>query len=91
MPTGPMRPRTTRTSHAPAEARLGEVTPPAPIIMGEADAGFGDQRAEAAWIAEALHGRVIMVPEAGPYSQSHRPDIATPAMVRFADTVNNRA
>jgi len=83
--------RTTRTSHAPAEARLGDVTAPVLIIMGEADPDFGDQRAEAAWIAEALHGQVIMVPEAGHYPQSQRPDITTPAIVRFADTVNNRA
>ena len=38
-----------------------------------------------------LRGQVIMVPEAGHYPQSQRPDIATPAIVRFADTVNNRA
>ena len=83
--------RTTRTSHAPAEARLGDVTAPALVIMGEADPDFGDQRAEAAWIAEALHGQVLMVPEAGHYPQSQRPDITTPAIIRFADTVNNRA
>jgi hypothetical protein len=38
-----------------------------------------------------LRGQVIMVPEAGHYPQSRRPDTAAPAMVRFADTVNNRA
>ena len=38
-----------------------------------------------------LRGQVIMVPEAGHYPQSQRPDITTPAIVRFADTVNNRA
>jgi hypothetical protein len=48
-------------------------------------------RSEAAWIAEALHGQVIMVPEAGHYPRSQRPHITAPAMIRFAETVNNRA
>jgi pimeloyl-ACP methyl ester carboxylesterase len=69
----------------------GDVTAPELVIMGAADADFGDQRVDSAWIAGALHGRVLMVPEAGHYPQSQRPDIASPAIVRFADTVNNRA
>jgi hypothetical protein len=48
-------------------------------------------RSEAAWIAEALHGQVIMVPEAGHSPRSQRPDATTPATIRFAGTVNNRA
>jgi len=48
-------------------------------------------RSEAAWIAEALHGQVIMVPQAGHYPRSRRPDITIPATIRFAGTVNNRA
>ena len=70
---------------------IGDVTAPGLVIMGAADADFGEQRAEAAWIAGALHGRVLMVPEAGHYPQSQRPDIPTPVIVRFADTVNTRA
>ncbi len=42
-------------------------------------------------VAEALHGQVLMVPEAGHYPQSQRPDSIAPAIIRFADTVNNRA
>ncbi len=69
----------------------GDVTAPGLVIMGKADADFGDRRPEATRIAGALHGQVLMVPEARYYPQSQRPDITTPAMVRFADTVNNRA
>jgi hypothetical protein len=48
-------------------------------------------RSEAAWIAEALRGHV-MVPQAGHYHpRSQRPDITTPATIRFAGTVNNHA
>jgi hypothetical protein len=48
-------------------------------------------RSEAAWIAEAVHGQVIMVPQAGHDRRSQRPGITTPATIRFAGTVNNRA
>lgn len=48
-------------------------------------------RAEAAWIAGARHRLVLMVPEAGHCPQSQRPGIATPGIVRFADTVSDRA
>jgi hypothetical protein len=47
-------------------------------------------RSEAAWIAEALHGQV-MVPQPGHYPRSQRPDITTPATIRLAGTVNNHA
>jgi pimeloyl-ACP methyl ester carboxylesterase len=34
-----------------------------------------DPAAEAAWIAQTMHAQVVMVPEAGHYPQSQRPDI----------------
>jgi pimeloyl-ACP methyl ester carboxylesterase len=55
---------TTRTSHASAEARLADVTAPTLVVMGEKDPDFPDPGAEAAWIARALHGEAVMVPEA---------------------------
>ena len=48
-------------------------------------------RAEAAWIAGARHGQVLMVPEAGHCPQSRCPGIATPGIIRSAGTVSNRA
>ena len=77
---------TTRTSHAPAEARLADVTAPTLVVMGEKDPDFPDPGAEAAWIAKALHGEAVMVPEAGHYPQSQRPDITTDAVLRFLAT-----
>lgn len=82
---------TTRTSHAPAEALLAQVAVPVLVIMGERDPDFGDPAAEAAWIAQALAGQVVMVPEAGHYPQSQRPDITTNAVLRFLATVHSRA
>ena len=79
---------TTRTSHASAQARLAEVTAPALIVMGEQDPDFGDPAGEAAWIAHAIRAQVVMVPEAGHYPQSQRPDITTAAVLRFLATVH---
>jgi pimeloyl-ACP methyl ester carboxylesterase len=83
--------RTTRTSHDPAEARLADVTAPALVVMGEQDPDFPDPRAEAGWIARALRGQVVMVPEAGHYPQSQRPDITAGAVLRFLESVQGRA
>ncbi len=75
--------RTTHTSHAPVQARLADVRAPALVVMGEQDPDFPDPRAEADWIAGALHAEVVMVPDAGHYPQSQRPDITTGAVLRF--------
>ena len=82
---------TTRTSHDPAEARLADVTAPALVVMGEQDPDFRDPRAEGDWIARALRAQVVMVPEAGHYPQSQRPDITTGAVLRFLESVKGRA
>jgi pimeloyl-ACP methyl ester carboxylesterase len=79
---------TTRTNHDPAEARLGEITVPTLVVMGEQDPDFPDPRAEADWIAHVLHGEVVMVPEAGHYPQSQRPDLTNEAVLRFLETVH---
>jgi len=81
---------TTRTSHDPAQARLAEVTAPTLVVMGEHDPDFPDPRAEADWIARALRGQVVMVPEAGHYPQSQAPDITTGAVLRFLESVKGR-
>ena len=59
--------------------------------MGEQDPDFPDPRAEADWAARALGGRVVMVPDAGHYPQSQRPDITTGAILCFLDSVPHRA
>ena len=82
---------TTRTDHTPAQSRLGDVSAPTLVVMGELDPDFPSPRAEADWIAQTLHGEVVMVPEAGHYPQSQRPDVTTEAVVRFLATVHARA
>jgi pimeloyl-ACP methyl ester carboxylesterase len=82
---------TTRTSHAPVEARLGQVTAPALIVMGDADPDFTDPAAEAAWIAERLKGEVVLVPGAGHYPQAQHPELVNPAVVAFLERVRAEA
>jgi pimeloyl-ACP methyl ester carboxylesterase len=83
--------RTTRTTHAPVEARLDDVRAPVLVVMGERDPDFGDPAAEARWIAERLHGEVVLVPGAGHYPQVEEPDAVNPPLVSFARRVTARA
>ena len=83
--------RTTRLSHDPAEARLDQVAAPTLVVMGEQDPDFPDPGAEAAWIADTLGGRTVMVPEAGHYPQSQRPDLVAEAVTGFLAEAAPRA
>jgi pimeloyl-ACP methyl ester carboxylesterase len=82
---------TTGTSHAPVEARLGEVRTLALVVMGGRDPDFADPAAEAAWIADRLGGRTLVVPEAGHYPQAEFPEVVGPVIVGFAGEVTGRA
>ncbi|HET6624807.1 MAG TPA: alpha/beta hydrolase [Nocardioidaceae bacterium] len=77
--------RTTRTSHAPAEARLGEVTAPTVVVMGADDIDWKDPAAEAAWVAEQMDAEVVMVPGVGHYPQTQAPDVTASAVARLVD------
>jgi len=81
---------TTRTTHAPVEARLGDVACPTLVVMGRLDPDFPDPAAEAGWIAEVTGGEVLLVDEAGHYPQSQRPDVVGPAVVDFLARVTGR-
>lgn len=83
--------RTTHTSHDPAAARLGEISAPTLIVMGERDPDFPDPKAEASWIAETLHGKAVMVPDAGHYPQSQQPDVTNSAVLGFLASLGAHA
>jgi pimeloyl-ACP methyl ester carboxylesterase len=80
--------RTMRTSHDPAEAALPSVSTDVLVVMGERDPDFADPAAEAAWIAEQLDGDVLMVPDAGHYPHSQRPEVVGPAIKAFLREVD---
>jgi len=75
---------TTRTSHAPAEARLDDVRAPAVVVMGAADVDWKDPAAEAAWIGRRLGAEVVMAPGVGHYPQGQTPALVSDAVVRLA-------
>jgi pimeloyl-ACP methyl ester carboxylesterase len=61
------------------------------VLMGEQDADFPDPKAEAAWIGDAVHAEVVMVPDAGHYPQSQQPGVTTDAVRRFLASLDRRA
>lgn len=79
---------TTRTSHAPAEARLDDVAAPSLVVMGTADPDFPDPSAEARLIADRLDGDVLLVPGAGHYPHAEFPAVVTPEVLRFLGEVH---
>lgn len=81
---------TTRTSHAPAEAVLDRVQAPTLVIMGTRDPDFADPTAEATLVADRLHGRSVLIEDAGHYPHAEYPERATPAIVDFAGRVTGR-
>lgn len=82
---------TTRTSHAAAASRLDDVSTSSLVVMGEQDPDFPDPKLEGDWIARTLHGQLVMVPDAGHYPQSQRPDVTGTAVLGFLETVTRHA
>lgn len=82
--------RTTRTSHRPAEERLGQVDTPTLVVMGEKDPDFPDATAEGRFVADRLKGELLLVPNSGHYPMAEYPEIVNPALVRFLDRVHGR-
>ena len=77
--------QTTRTSHAPAERRLADVTAPAVVVMGEADVDWPDPTAEAAWVGKALQAEVLTLPGVGHYPQMQAPEATAGAVRRLIE------
>ena len=75
---------TTHLTHAPVEARLGEVRAPVLVVMGELDPDFPSPADEAGWIAQRTDSQVVMVADAGHYPQSQQPDVVLAAIRDFA-------
>lgn len=79
---------TSHTSHAPVEARLGEVRAAAFVVMGQADPDFADPVAEARWVSERLGAaEPLLVPKAGHYPHAEYPEVVGPAVVAFLERV----
>ena len=81
--------RTTRTSHTPAQQRLGEIKTPTVVVMGAADVDWKDPSAEAEWIGDKLRAEVVMVPEVGHFPQVQAPEVTAAAVTRLIDNVTH--
>jgi pimeloyl-ACP methyl ester carboxylesterase len=79
--------KTTGTSHAPVEARLGQVDVPVLVVMGEKDQDWPDPVAEGRFAAEALKGELLLVPNSGHYPVAEYPDLVNPVVTAFAERV----
>lgn len=82
---------TRQTDHAPAAARLSDVTAPVLVVMGSRDPDFTDPDAEARWIGDTVNAAVVMAPESGHYPQSQQPQITADAMLAFLKTAVHHA
>jgi pimeloyl-ACP methyl ester carboxylesterase len=82
---------TTRTSHAPAEARLAQVRVPVLVVMGDKDPDWKDPVAEARFVASTVDGELLVVPGAGHYPMAEYPEVVNPAVVAFAQRIHARA
>jgi pimeloyl-ACP methyl ester carboxylesterase len=82
---------TTHADHTHAGESLAAVSAPALVVMGSKDPDFAQPHAEAEWIAQTLHGTAVMIPEAGHYPQSQRPELVATAIVEFLSTVTHNA
>jgi pimeloyl-ACP methyl ester carboxylesterase len=78
---------TTHSSHEPAAARLGDVRAPTLVVMGDRDSDFPDPVAEAAWVAERLNAKSLIVPEAGHYPHAEYPEVVAPGVLSFLEGI----
>jgi pimeloyl-ACP methyl ester carboxylesterase len=69
--------------HEEAESRLGRVRSPTLVVMGTADPDFPDPAGEARWIAEHLHGSLVLIDGAGHYPQAEFPEKFMTAVLGF--------
>ncbi len=63
--------------------RLDRVTAPVLVVMGSKDPDFKQPETEARWVADAVHGRYVMVDGAGHYPHAELPEVTAPQIVEF--------
>jgi pimeloyl-ACP methyl ester carboxylesterase len=73
------------------EARMPAVKTPALVVMGSKDPDFPDPAAEAALVAERIHGTVAMIDGAGHYPQVEFPAETAGAVLSFLRAVRSAA
>ena len=77
-------------SKAASEERLDKVSVPALVLMGEKDPDFKDTAGEARLVAERIHARVAMIPNAGHYPHAEFPEETSSLILTFLQTLTEK-
>ncbi len=72
-----------RSSAAPAAAALAQVKTRVLVVVGAKDRELRDAAAEGTWVAQQVHGRRLIVANAGHYPAAEYPEVVGPEVVRF--------
>jgi len=70
-------------THAPVEARVGDVQAPSLAFVGTLDPDFTDPAAEGAWIGTAIGADVVMIDGVAHYPQHQAPEVVVPRTLAF--------
>jgi pimeloyl-ACP methyl ester carboxylesterase len=76
-------------SQAPTEALIPKVKAPTLVIMGSRDSDFSDPAGEANLVANRLHGRAVMIQNAGHYPHAEMPSQTAPHIIEFLREASN--
>ena len=80
--------RTSAADHAVVAPWIGRVRAPVLVVMGEADPDWKDPMAEARWVASNFaDSEVLAVSGAGHAPMLERPEVVTPAVLRFLQRI----
>ncbi len=77
-----------RSSAAPATAALAQVKTRVLVVVGAKDRELRDAAAEGTWVAQQVHGRRLIVANAGHYPAAEYPEVVGPEVVRFLSKRN---
>ena len=73
-----------------SEERIPRVSAPTLVLMGSKDPDFKPPEAEAKWVANALCGTYKLIDGAGHYPQAEMPEVTTPLILSFLQSLNER-
>jgi pimeloyl-ACP methyl ester carboxylesterase len=73
------------SDHRAAEAALPRVAVPVLVVIGGADPDFSDPAGEGRWVAEHVHGKLVVIPGVGHYPQAEAPREFLDAVRPFID------
>ncbi|MFN8413525.1 MAG: alpha/beta hydrolase [Anaerolineales bacterium] len=70
-----------------SEVRIPKVSQPVLVLMGSKDLDFKNPEEEAKLVAEQLRGMYTMIENAGHYPHAEMPEVVTPLMISFMNSL----